>query len=411
MNRNLRKMLRRSIKATFGRYVAILAIVALGVGFFAGLKSSEPAMSGTADEYLKAQNMYDFQLMSSLGITEGDVEAFNALGYVIGAEGAYSLDVLLQRGDKQDAFKFHSITDEVCVPVLVEGRMPENAGECLADALVFKSEDIGTKLKIALGNEEDTVDMLRYGSYTIVGIAKTPRYISGERGSTHLGSGSISGFVLLREDGFDSEAYHELLVQCDINEKSFTDEYNSVRDSMESDIKTFFNERGALRYKELRAEADEEIADARKELDDGWQEYYDGEKEGQKKLEDAAYELYLAQEKIDEGRKEIEKGQQEIDNAKQSLPGTISMLKAQIQSAQTDRENNTKAREELLLEKAQELAPLQAELDAKQAVLDALLADENADDATVEQAQAELAAAQQNLADKTSAFAEKETQR
>lgn len=327
MNKNLFKMLVRSIKASFGRYMAILAIVALGVGFFAGLKSSEPAMSGTADDYLRSQHMYDFQLMSTLGITEDDVEAFKELDYISHAEGGYSLDVLV--GD--ETYKFYSLTEEVCVPVLLEGRMPENDRECLGDSLVFKSEDIGSTLTVSSSNEEDTLDMLRYNSYTVVGIAKTPRYISAERGSTHLGSGSIKGFVLLPDGAFDSEAYHELLlIGSNLTQKAFSDEYDSARDSLEEDVETFFNQRGALRYKELRAEADEELADARKELDDGWQEYEDGKKKLEKELQKASKNLNDSQYLLDEGKKEIESNLAQLEKAEKMLPLAIAQIDSKI---------------------------------------------------------------------------------
>ena len=79
MDRFSVKMLLRSIKGSLGRYLAIVAIIALGVGFYAGLQSSQPAMLETADSYLRDQRMYDFQLMSTLGLTKGDVAAFRQL--------------------------------------------------------------------------------------------------------------------------------------------------------------------------------------------------------------------------------------------------------------------------------------------------------------------------------------------
>lgn len=137
MNAYTLKMLFRSIRGSLGRYLAILAIVALGVGFFAGLKSSQPAMLSTADDYMKSQRMYDFQLMSTLGLTGDDLAAFKNLEGVACAEGTYSVDALADIPGGQGAFKFMSLTEEVSVPVLIEGRMPENAGECLADPKAF----------------------------------------------------------------------------------------------------------------------------------------------------------------------------------------------------------------------------------------------------------------------------------
>ena len=140
------KMLLRSIKSSLGRYLAIVAIIALGVGFYAGLQSSQPAMLETADSYLRDQRMYDFQLMSTLGLTKGDVAAFRQLEGVEYAEGAYFADALAVLGSHEEPYRFMSITETVCTPYLTEGRMPENANECLGDAGAFSSDDIGRKI-------------------------------------------------------------------------------------------------------------------------------------------------------------------------------------------------------------------------------------------------------------------------
>ena len=55
----LKRSALREIKAGLGRYLAMIAIIALGVGFFTGLKNSEPAMRATANTYLKQYNFQD----------------------------------------------------------------------------------------------------------------------------------------------------------------------------------------------------------------------------------------------------------------------------------------------------------------------------------------------------------------
>ncbi len=400
MNQNLLKMLLRSIKSTIGRYLAILAIVALGVGFFAGLKSSEPSMRGTAANYLQQQNMYDFQLMSSLGISEENVEALGELDFVRLAEGAYNLDALVQRGDKQEAFKFLSLPEEVCLPVLLEGRMPEGPGECLADSMAFDASAIGTKIQISPGNEEDTLDMLCHEAYTIVGIAKTPRYISANRESTHLGSGQIKSFVYLQPEGFDSEYYHELLLCCHIPYAPFTDEYNEMRDALSEEIKTAFNREGAQHYKKLRAEADEELADARQKLDEGWQEYADGKKEAEEELEEAAKELNDAQYQLDQGREQLRAAQKQLDTAHAQLPGALANLDKQLETAKAAQSQLETEYAAFLADKASQLAPYEAEAAAKQQAYDSLAEDhpdKAAALAALEQAQAALAAVQAPL--------------
>ena len=128
MNRYTMRMLLRSIRGSLGRYLAILAIVALGVGFFAGLKSSYPAMRGTAERYLDEQRLYDFQLLSTLGFTGEDVEAFAALEGVAAAEGGYFTDAFLRFAGEENVYRLMSLPERVSLPVLTAGRLPEDSG-------------------------------------------------------------------------------------------------------------------------------------------------------------------------------------------------------------------------------------------------------------------------------------------
>ena len=168
MNRYTLKMLLRSIRASLGRYLAILAIVALGVGFFAGLKCSMPAMVSTADAYLRQQRMYDFRLLSTLGFAPEDVTAFDGMEGVEEAEGAYFTDAAAESGEERWVVHFASVTERVAMPLLTAGRMPENAGECLADDAAFSEKDLGRVLVLSDDNEPDALEMLPGGSYTIV---------------------------------------------------------------------------------------------------------------------------------------------------------------------------------------------------------------------------------------------------
>lgn len=326
MDRFSMKMLLRSIKGSVGRYLAIVAIIALGVGFYAGLQSSQPAMLETADSYMHDQRMYDFQLMSTLGLTRADVASFKQLEGVEYAEGAYFADALAVLGSHEEPYRFMSITETVCTPYLTEGRMPENANECLGDAGAFSSDDIGRRISISDLNDEDTLGFFAEREFTIVGLAKSPRYISHDRGSTSLGSGNLSGFVLLTAEAFDQEVYQEILLYCDLPGEMYSTEYISARDKLEPEVKALLNSRGAMRYKQLRSEADKELAEARAELDEGWEEYHEGEKEVQKELSSARAKLYQGQKEIDDGLKEIEERQKEIDEGWEQIPGALQEI-------------------------------------------------------------------------------------
>ena len=376
MDRFSMKMLLRSIKGSLGRYLAIVAIIALGVGFYAGLQSSQPAMLETADSYMHDQRMYDFQLMSTLGLTRGDVAAFKQLEGVEYAEGAYFADALAVLGSHEEPYRFMSITETVCTPYLTEGRMPENANECLGDAGAFSSDDIGRRISISDLNDEDTLGFFAEREFTIVGLAKSPRYISHDRGSTSLGSGNLSGFVLLTEEAFDQEVYQEILLYCDLPGEMYSTEYISARDKLEPEVKALLNSRGAIRYKQLRSEADKELAEARAELDEGWEEYHEGEEEVQKELSSARAKLYQGQKEIDDGLKEIEQRQKEIDEGWEQIPGALQEIadnRAMLDEKEKELQQGKAALEPAIAEiqaGEQQLAQGKAQLEAtKNAVL------------------------------------------
>ncbi|MDY4486453.1 MAG: FtsX-like permease family protein [Candidatus Limivicinus sp.] len=370
------KMLLRSIKGSLGRYLAIVAIIALGVGFYAGLQSSQPAMLETADSYMHDQRMYDFQLMSTLGLTRGNVAAFKQLEGVEYAEGAYFADALAVLGSHEEPYRFMSITETVCTPYLTEGRMPENANECLGDAGAFSSDDIGRRISISDLNDEDTLGFFAEREFTIVGLAKSPRYISHDRGSTSLGSGNLSGFVLLTAEAFDQEVYQEILLYCDLPGEMYSTEYISARDKLEPEVKALLNSRGAMRYKQLRSEADKELAEARAELDEGWEEYHEGEEEAQKELSSARAKLYQGQKEIDDGLKEIEQRQKEIDEGWAQIPAAqqeIADNRAMLDEKEKELQQGKAALEPAIAEiqaGEQQLAQGKAQLEAtKNAVL------------------------------------------
>ena len=178
MKKSLLKTSLREIRSSFGRFIAILAIVALGVGFFAGLMVSEEAMLKTGETYLDEQNFYDFRLMSTLGFDDDDVAALRDADEVTAADGAYQVDALVSDGgDEEKVGRFHSITEDVNKLALKDGRLPENAGECVVDSSFFEGAGIGDTVTIADGNSQDTLDALENHELEIVGVVESPIYM------------------------------------------------------------------------------------------------------------------------------------------------------------------------------------------------------------------------------------------
>ena len=313
MNSETRKMLLRSIRATFGRFLAILAITALGVGFYAGLKSSQPDMLRSADDYLRRQRMYDLQLMSSLGLQKSDPAAFRRLPGVDAAEGACFADAYARVGEgEEEVWHFQTLTRDVAVPELLLGRLPEGADECLGDSSVFKEEDLGQHIVLTDSNSEDTLEHFAGRDFTLVGIARSPRYISVDRGSSELGSGRPAGFVLLPAAAFTDEVYHELLLWLDLPGEIYSEEYTDALRRLRPSVETLLNRRGLLRAEELRRENNEELLRARKELDDGWSEYRLGLQQAAQELSDGERKLQAARDTLDAGWAELVKNEADL---------------------------------------------------------------------------------------------------
>ncbi|MCD8126948.1 MAG: ABC transporter permease [Clostridiales bacterium] len=400
-----RKTLLRTIKATFGRYIAILAIIALGVGFFTGLKSAEPAMRNTAEDYWGELRFYDFQLLSTLGLTEEDVNAFAALDGVTAAEGGYSMDALAEVEGQAEtlALQFLSLMEESTLVELTAGRLPESAGECLADADAFTAEDIGKTITLSAANDEDTLDTFAVTEFTIVGVAQSSRYISTDRGSTSLGSGTLTGFVYLPKEAFSSEAYREILLCCDLPGTLYSEEYETARDEMEKRIKALLEERGLLRYTELRTEGESELADARQELDDGWAEYEDGKAEAEAELADAAAELADARQELDDGWAEYEDGKAEAE-------ASLAAAAAELADARQEMDDGWADYEAGKAEAEAELADAEAQLIAAQQEIEDALAEVEAGEAQLAAAQTELEESAAQLASARQELEENEAQ-
>ena len=141
MNKSVVKMTLRSIRAFLGRYIAILLIVALGAGFFAGLKITKDAMWKTCDIYLNDNNFYDFRMISTIGFSYDDVEKFQEIDGIENVEGITNVDALIDYEGGSKAVKFMSLPEKINLPSIKEGRMPEEANECIVDDRLYDKED------------------------------------------------------------------------------------------------------------------------------------------------------------------------------------------------------------------------------------------------------------------------------
>ncbi len=411
MVRTLLKTSLREIRQSLGRYLAILAIVGLGVGFFAGLRTCQPSMVKTGVDYYEKYNMFDFRLLSTLGFTEEDVASFASLEGISAARGAVYTDFLAEMPSGDEAVLMaHSLTEDINLPNLTAGRMPQSPNECLADAMRFREEDLGRTLTVAESNEEGTRELLHCGSYTIVGLCRSPYYLNNERGTSSLGSGSVLGFVYIPQEGFDFDAYYEVYLSLEDPADAYSPAYKDQVEALNPAVEEETSVRAALRYDTLYSDAMAELQDAEEEVADGWDVYRAERADVDAELQDAYRELtdgeadYQQGEAdyrqglrdYEDGLRQYEEGLLELTDAKAELDSAgaeLADVKAELDGAAA---KFAQAKEELDSVGA-ELADAKAELDSAAAELSGVRQGLDAAKAELDQGEADYRAGYQEL--------------
>jgi len=311
------------IRKSPGRFLSILFIVALGVAFFSGIRASEPDMRLTGDTYFDESNLMDIKALSTYGVTQDDVDAILKIDGVEHAEGAYSADLMQIVDKKQKVLHVISLQDEMNQVKLSDGRMPQKAGECLADQ--DAGYKVGDTIKLRSGTSDEVTDTLTTDTLKVVGLCSSPMYISYGRGSATIGTGTISAFVMVPEETFDMDVYTEVYVQVKgaKNEVAFTDGYDKKVEKVLDQIEDITDERAEIRKQELVNEAQEKIDEAREELEQG-------RADAASELADAAAKIADAEEQLTSGKAQITSGKKQIASAK----NTLSKKESELEQAQ-----------------------------------------------------------------------------
>ena len=435
----------REIKKSFGRYFAILAIIALGVAFFSGLKITQSVMVHSADVYLKDLQFYDYRLVSTLGFTEENVEALAEKEDVRAAEGAISAEVLYKdAGENERVIKMHSITEKVNKLKLVAGEMPQSADECVVDSALFSEDAIGSKLVLSENNTADDLDKFAYKEYTITGLVQSPCYIQFERGNASIGNGRISGFAYLLKDGFAVDYDTEIYIKFDEDYDIYSDEYDSYMDAKEADWEAYTKEQAEIRYDKMVKDAQDELdekkeeleekrAEAETELESAKQQLTDGETEisdGKNQIASAKTELSAKASELQSGKDALSSKAAELESASQQISGQESALAAKkaeyeqglnaylaakqqvadkrssLETAKAQLTEDTPGYEEMLAQieaGLTEVAGAEAELNTKNAELEAAAGQ-------LSSAESQLAAAKQQIEDGKNALAAAEAE-
>lgn len=343
MKKALFKETLRSISRSKARFISIIAIVALGISFFAGIKATAPDMKETAELYVQDTNMMDVRVISQAGLTEEDLEAMQQIDGVDTIVPGRFVDGILQADGKSigdmdgsemtvramgldfaQAFDYaetgEASADYMNRVTLLEGRMPENENECLVDGSTLSAPEqfkVGAKIGIA-GDGTNIENKMDVTEFTIVGIVRTPLYLSFERGYTNVGSGKLGTFIYVSNDVFNFDYYTEayMTVSGAANYSTYSEEYDEFITPVVEALKDLESVRLPLRIEALREEYTPIVADGEAELAE----------------QEANYDQQVAdaEAQIAEMKDLAENGQAEIDAKKKEFNDSLSAAQKEI---------------------------------------------------------------------------------
>lgn len=300
----------REIKISLGRFLSIFCIVAIGVAFFAGIKASAPDMKNSADTYFDKYNVQDIQVYSTIGLTKKDVAAIKKIKGVKSVQPSFSMDTLSQIDSTQMVIKVisYGIDQKMNKIRVVEGRMPERENECLVEASsatnkLYGTFHIGDTIKLQSGTDEALSKSLKHTKYKIVGTCYNPNYLSYEKGSSNIGSGTVNSFIYIQNTNVLKDYYTEVDV-CVKGAKDldcYSDEYFDVVDPVLKKIKKISSKQIDARIQSYQSELDEK------------------KQEATDKFKDAENQFNAAQNKIDSGLSEIQSNELKLQNSKDQI--------------------------------------------------------------------------------------------
>lgn len=349
MKRTYRKSIIRTVRQSLSRFMAIFAIVALGVGFLAGLLSATPDMRYSADKVFDETELFDLRIVGTLGLSDDDVAAVRAIEGVQDIMPVYSVDALVNTpGGDTLVTKIQSVpldqieqkepTGYINRMEVVEGRLPVKDDECVVGqnaGLYSSGVSVGDTLTISEENEgvEDTFTRTEL---KVVGVVKTSTYFSVERESASVGNGTLDLVVYTGEQNFALDVWTDLYVTVEGAKAydSLLDEYADYVDVTAQKIEDISEERSEIRYQQVKDEAQRALADARKEYEDKKEEAEQKLSDAEQQLADGREELEQAESELNSAKEQIASGEAELQANKDALPGTLTSQLQQFNEGQ-----------------------------------------------------------------------------
>ena len=456
------KDLRRSITHSWGRFLAIAIIAALGAGFYAGLRMTGPDMRLAGDEYYDGTSLADVRVVSTIGFDEAQIDALRDVEGVSAVMPAREADAISELDGVQYTLCFQSLDVDAAQastcddgftvqssdgsylnrPVLKSGTWPTKSDECLlsSDTVWQTDVHIGDKVRLIEGTQ-DLDDSFAEREFTVVGFVNSSYYTcSTNVGSTSLGSGRLTSFVFVPDSAFaDDYPITEAFVAVDGARDLpwASDAYQAKVDEVANRIDAIADDLKASRIEglqadaqatldEKRAEYEQKKADALAQLDDGQATLDDSKAQldsAAAELESAKATIAQSESQLASGRAQYESGVAELADQRSQAQAALAQAQASIDEGWAKYHAAMQTREMLSnkLSEAQKgldrvndgLAQVAARIEQAQQAVDRLQAQIealNPADPTYEETKAKKAALEQQLAQAKAALSQLQQQ-
>ena len=345
------KNLTQSIRRSLGRYIAIVAIIALGAAIFVGLLMTKTDMIATGQRHMDENNMFDLRLLNSYGWDPEHLEQVRQFPGLQDVEGVMYTDVIvnLDKGTDELVYRIYAMPETVNCFTLWGGRMPQKPDECLADGYHMDDSILGQTITVSDTNSDTTLEGLNYRTYTVVGYIASPLYMDMNRGTTNVGSGSLSNYIIVPREALDLDYYAEINVTLPGRYSVYTEQYNDAMEAAAKELEPLLQPLADERLAKVKTQAWDAYHEGKQKYEEGLAEFSEEKEKALKELEDAHEQLLDAQQQIADNEKKLSDGQRQLDAAwsqyyagvrelaqgKQQLESTRSMLLDPILAMET----------------------------------------------------------------------------
>ena len=362
MHAAFRKDILRTIRGNLKRFVAIVVITILGTAMFSGLKAGCDDLRAAADDFYDSQQLFDMRVLSTLGITQDDVDTLAGIEGVAHAEGGYAETAHVKVAGERASVDVKALSDSgINEPYLVEGELPDSAGEVAVTRGYLKDSGMSIGDTLAIEDAEDEAnEVFERRDYTIVGAVIDPMEVNNAEGSMSFRAASSSDYAFFVTQGdVVADAFTVAYVRLSGADEvlCYSSQYDDIVSRATERISAISDARAQARTDEVVGDALAQVEDGEREAQEGFAEAEQAFADGQREIDDGRAELASGQADLDAGRRDLVDGQAELDANRQQLVDG----QAQLDAGRAELEANRAQVEEGI-----------AQLDANRAQIEAL---------------------------------------